>query len=184
MKNFFLGLVVVVVGILILYALPRQTQAPNNNGTNNNSNNQVIIDDFKSCAQAGYQIIETDPSQCQTPDGRAFTDTSIPAPDVAVSDPTVAQVVTSPMTIKGKVRGNWFFEANIPIILKDENGKVLAQKGYLTSENWQTADYVNVDTTLKFPAPKTDYGVLEIHNDNPSGMPENDKVFKVPVRFK
>jgi hypothetical protein len=122
---------------------------------------------------------------CSTPDGRTFSDTSTSSnSDAVITTPKTADVVTSPMTIKAQIPNGWFFEANVPIILKDENGKVLAQKGYMTSQDWTAPGMINVDTTLSFKAPTTDYGRLEIHNDNPSGDPVNDKFVFVTVRFK
>lgn len=176
MKEFLGGLLIVVVGVLVLWLLPNKTQAP--------TNNNIIVADFQSCVNAGYEIVpNSSPAQCRTPGGVTYTEV-VSNPDAIIDTPKVADVVTSPLRITGKVRGNWFFEANLPIVLKDENGVILAQKGYMTAENWMTTDYINVDTTLSFRAPSTDYGVLIISNDNPSGLPENDKSVSIPVRFR
>jgi hypothetical protein len=176
-RNIIIAVVVLAVGIGILSILPKQTAAPTNN-------NPVVVD-YNSCVTAGYPIAQTNPTTCTTPDGRTFSNTEVVTePDVVIDTPQIAQIVTSPMTIKGKVKNSWFFEANLPIELRDENGKVLAQKGYMTPDDWMTPGYKTLDTTLSFKAPTTDYGVLVIHNDNPSGLPENDKKFEVPIRFK
>ena len=34
----------------------------------------VAIDDFASCAGAGYPVMESYPRQCRTPDGRTFVE--------------------------------------------------------------------------------------------------------------
>lgn len=179
MKNLVIGLILIVALGLVLYFSPRITKAPTNNTP------RITVADYASCVVAGYPIEQTSPMTCTTPDGRTFTDLSTaPNQDVYIDTPQLAQIVTSPMIIKGRARGNWFFEANLPIELQDENGNVLAKKGYMTSDNWMTTDYVTIDTSLSFKAPPTDYGKLIIRNDNPSGLPENDKSFEVPVRFK
>jgi hypothetical protein len=178
-RNIILGIVILAAVVVILNLMPQKTAAPSNNNKN------IVVADFASCVAAGYPIAQTYPQTCSAPDGRTFTDkTQKASPDVVVDTPVIAQIVTSPMAIKGKARGNWFSEANLPIELQDENGKVLAKMGYLTKDNWMTTDYVTINTTLKFPAPTTDYGKLVIRKDNPSGDPKNDKSFEVPVRFK
>lgn len=110
---------------------------------------------------------------------------SVPASstDVVVNAPLPNAVVQSPLTISGKARGNWFFEANIKVLLKDQNGNVIGRTGGTASGNWMTADLAPFTATINFQNPGTPYGTLEIQNDNPSGLPANEKSFSVPVRF-
>jgi hypothetical protein len=179
MKNLVIGLILIAVLGLVLYFAPQKSNAPTT-GTNN-----AIVTDYASCVSAGFPIAQTNPVTCSTPDGRIFTDnTSTSEPEAVIDVPQTAQIVTSPMTIKGKALNSWFFEANLPIVLKDETGKVIAQKGFMTTEDWTSPGYKTIDTTLSFKAPATDYGTLEIHNDNPSGDPARDKFVSVTVRFK
>lgn len=142
------------------------------------------VADFHSCIDAGYPTLESFPRQRKTPDGQTFTEEIKELPEVIVETPTRGALVTSPLTVKGKARGTWFFEANLPVTLKDQNGKILAQKGFQAKTNWMTEDYVEFEDSLTFSMPATEYGVLVIENDNPSGLPENEKSFAVPVRFK
>jgi hypothetical protein len=88
------------------------------------------------------------------------------------------------LTVTGKAKGNWYFEANLPVTLKDSNGKVLAQVGAQAQGEWMTEDYVNFTAVLNFPTPTTEFGVLLIEKDNPSGLPENDASYAIPVRFR
>lgn len=104
--------------------------------------------------------------------------------EVQVMSPQPGDLVTSPVTIKGKARGFWFFEANIPVTLKDSNGKILAQKGFQAKSSWMTEDFVEFEGTLEFVQPDTEFGLILIQKDNPSGLPEHDAEFAVPVRFK
>lgn len=62
MKKIFVIVLVVAFG-LILYL--RQSSV-----------RQII--NFEGCAKAGYKILQTDPEQCQTPDGRIFVKPSEP----------------------------------------------------------------------------------------------------------
>ncbi len=176
MKNVLIAIIIGVVVAGILYIIPHKTQAP--------VQAPINVVDFQTCVDAGNQVLETDPPVCSTPDGKTFVGQTTASADVVLDTPQFGDLVASPLTITGKAKGTWFFEANLPIELKDEQGNVIAQQGYHTDDNWMTEDYVNINTQLTFPTPATDYGVLIIHNDNPSGMPENDKQYAVPVRFK
>lgn len=144
----------------------------------------ITITDFKSCEEAGGVLIDGDPVKCQAPDGTIYEAENSAEPEVIVDMPAYGAVVTSPLKVTGRARGTWFFEANLPVTLKDSNGKVLAQKGFQAIGEWMTEDFVEFEGTLEFATPTTELGVLLIEKDNPSGLPEHDAAFAVPVRFK
>ena len=111
------------------------------------------------------------------------------------SDITVSvksnQVITSPLQIDGKARGFWFFEASFPIKLVDENNNILAitiaqaKEDPVTGEvNWMTEDFVDFKAKLEFVPEKNQKGFLIFMRDNPSGLPENNEEFKVPVHLE
>lgn len=139
--------------------------------------------DFESCSSAGGQILFTEPAQCRI-NGQTFTEVLNQEPEVAVDQPQYGALVSSPLQVSGRARGFWFFEANIPVTLKDQNGQVLAQKGFHATSDWMTEDFVPFQGTLEFTTPTTDFGVLVIQKDNPSGDPKFDAAFAIPVRFK
>jgi hypothetical protein len=149
-----------------------------------NEESSVEVNNFAACLDAGYPVMESFPRQCQSPDGRTFTEETKENPDVVVDTPVWGAVVTSPLRVSGKARGNWYFEANIPVTLEDQNGKVLAQKGFQAQGEWMTTDYVPFSDTLTFTTPDTEFGRLIISKDNPSGLPEHDASFAVPVKFR
>lgn len=177
MKRLIQILILLALAGVIVYFLPKSKESPAPPVTN-----------FTECEQAGGSITTNDGVRtCTPPSGECcFTDEeeTTEGPDVIVDIPARGDVVTSPLTIKGRARGNWFFEATLPIELRDQTGKVLYQGPYMTSENWMTTDYVNIETTINFPTPTTEFGNLIIRKDNPSGLPENDAEFVVPLRFR
>lgn len=177
-KRYIYLVLLVVIAAAAIYFIPRKTQAPDNN------NDVIAVYDFVTCEHAGYPVEETEPRSCMTPEGKVYSDTGEENPEVVVDMPMVGDKVSSPLKVEGKARGFWFFEANIPVTLKDSNGKVLAHEGFMATENWMTSDYVKFEGTLTFSTPTTDTGTLFIEKDNPSGDPSRDASFAVPVRFK
>lgn len=145
---------------------------------------QVAITDFQSCQSAGGELIDGEPVRCVAPDGRIFEEADHEEQEVMVDVPKYGDLVVSPLHVTGRARGFWFFEANIPVTLKDQNGNVLAQKGFHATSDWMTEDFVPFEGTLEFATPTTDYGVLIIQKDNPSGDPQFDAAYAIPVRFK
>lgn len=144
----------------------------------------IKVTDFVSCELAGGAILETDPPQCMSLDGRRFTAPVNPEPEVVVDQPAYGAMVTSPLTVSGKAKGFWFFEASMPVILKDDQGNILAQTPANAQADWMTTDYVPFIATLNFNPGNAQYGVLIINKDNPSGDTSKDASFAVPVRFK
>lgn len=106
-----------------------------------------------------------------------------PEADIIVDSPAPNAVVTSPLTITGKARGTWYFEASFPVRLLDDDGNELVVIPAQAQGDWMTEDFVPFSVTLAFvTTAKT--GTLVLERDNPSGMPENDKAIEIPVRFQ
>jgi len=99
-----------------------------------------------------------------------------------VNQLTQAKII-SPVTIKGKARGSWFFEASFPVKLLDAKGKVLGRGIAQAQSDWMTNDFVPFVAELKFSKPTTAEGSLILSKDNPSGLPANDNKIIIPVTF-
>lgn len=106
-----------------------------------------------------------------------------PRRPIVVQTPEADDVVKSPLTIKGKARGPWYFEASFPVKLLDANNVVLAQGAAQAQGDWMTTSFVPFSITLTFPQPNTSTGTLVLQKDNPSGDPQNDDSISLPVSF-
>ncbi|OGZ33329.1 MAG: hypothetical protein A2174_00600 [Candidatus Portnoybacteria bacterium RBG_13_41_18] len=110
--------------------------------------------------------------------------TPSPEPEVVITFPQPNQIVTSPLTVEGKARGgNWFFEASAALRLLDANGNEIAISNIMATTDWMTTDYIEFKGQIRFISPANESGTLVFKNDNPSGLPQNDKEFRVPIRF-
>lgn len=103
--------------------------------------------------------------------------------EIKLDSPESNAIVSSPLSIEGQARGNWFFEATFPIRLIGEDGETLASGVATAASDWMTTDFVPFKATLNFNPGSSAIGMIVLQRDNPSGLPENDKQFGVPVRF-
>lgn len=101
-----------------------------------------------------------------------------------VQAPLPNQTITSPVSIVGKARGNWYFEASFPVILLDAHGNILAQAPAQAEGEWMTTEYVPFSLSLIFPKSATATGTLVLQKDNPSGLSEYADELRMPVRFE
>ncbi len=105
---------------------------------------------------------------------------------IVVTYPLPQATVTSPLVVRGKARGNWYFEASFPISLVATDGTVLVETYAQATGDWMTTDYVPFTATLSYtvPATVTDrHGFLILRKDNPSGEPQFDNALTLPVTF-
>jgi hypothetical protein len=115
-----------------------------------------------------------------TPVGSAVTDDMI-----VLYDPAPGARIDSPVRVRGKARGPWYFEASFPVILKDQNGTILAQVPAQAQSEWMTTDWVEFDVTIPFTPPLSGTkGTLILQKDNPSGLPQYDDEREITVYFK
>ena len=103
---------------------------------------------------------------------------------IIVDNPAPGQAVSSPLTITGKARGTWYFEADFPIKLFDANGNLIASHYGQAQGEWMTEDFVPFIAEIIFENPGTETGTIVLEKDNPSGLEENDAKIEIPVRFE
>jgi len=102
--------------------------------------------------------------------------------DIVVVSPQENAVVKSPLTISGKARGTWYFEASFPVVLLDDQGNQLATTPARAQGDWMTENYVPFTATLTFATARK-HGTLVLKKDNPSGLPGNDRSVSISVQF-
>jgi|GEM_PF-916821 len=147
----------------------------------------VAITNFGECVAAGYPVMESYPRQCAA-NGQTFVEDIGNQQDenelIRVSQPRANAMVVSPLHIEGEARGSWFFEAQFPVQLLDDQDRLLATGVARAQGDWQTEDFVPFELDLEFTVPTAERGTLVLKNDNPSGLPENDKEIRIPVFFE
>ena len=103
---------------------------------------------------------------------------------IRIDSPRPNQIIQSPLTITGEARGSWFFEASFPVVLTNWDGLIIAQGIATAKSDWMTANFVPFEAKLTFTVDKNTYsnrGTLILRKDNPSGLPEHDDAFEIPV---
>ena len=103
---------------------------------------------------------------------------------IVVDSPRPGAVITSPLKVRGRARGTWFFEGDFPLILKDNKGRVIA-RGYATARGeWMTKEFVPFEGKILFEKPTSGHrGALVFKKDNPTDRPELDDQMELPIRF-
>ena len=111
------------------------------------------------------------------------SDVSSPYSDlIHVISPTPGATVLSPVTVTGEARGTWYFEASFPLSVENSKGDILARSPAEAQSDWMTEKFVPFIGRVDVGSYIGD-AVLVIRNDNPSGLPENEKELRVPIRI-
>lgn len=111
----------------------------------------------------------------------------VPKPEpelIEIDAPQSGVQVQNPITLSGRARGYWFFEASAPVVVVDWDGRIIGE-GYVTADGeWMTEDLVPFSGEVSYDLPVDSYsasGTVIFRRDNPSGLPENDAAVEVPV---
>jgi len=151
----FIVLIVLILSIILTIAVRRLTSGP---AVNINEENQ----------KTGQEPILV---------GNASSS------DIIITEPVVNGIIKSPLTVSGQAKGNWFFEATLPVRLVTAADAVIVSGPGQAQGDWMTDQLVPFTATLNFTTTATS-GYLIIAKDNPSGLPQNDGAVKIPVNFK
>lgn len=176
-NKIFIFLIIAMLGVFTIYYFSSRP-----------SNVQPIsINSFDECILAGNPAMESYPRQCRTQDGKTFVEdigNELEKIDlIRINNPRPNQIIQSPLKIQGEARGFWFFEADFPIKLVDDNNELVATAIAHTKSDWMTEDFVVFEAELVYDDPATDTGTLILEKDNPSGLPENADELRVPIKF-
>ncbi len=171
MKNLFTGIFIILIIALGAWLLfYNRAQAPAENILNMN---EVVV-----------------PPTPVTPIAPA---TTTPAKDpsnqsgagqISVAYPLKNDIISSPLNVTGQAKGGWYFEASAPIRIVDANGKILGQSFVQAQGEWMTPNFVPFKGTITFSQPTTSTGYVVFMNDNPSGLPENERSISIPIKFQ
>jgi Immunoglobulin-like domain of bacterial spore germination len=150
----------------------------------------VEVSSFEECKNAGYNVYETYPMQCRTPDGLVFAqvinqDSSAAAYEsdhLVLFNVEAGEVLTSRI-ITGKAR-LLFFEGTFPVTVYNDTMTPVVETVATAQSDWMTEDWVNFTIDLQLPENLQGRGIIEFKRDNPSGDPANDVVIPVPVLFQ
>jgi hypothetical protein len=172
-------ILVVLVGVYFVLIKKKPTQV-------------TLVTSFETCEKAGYPVMESFPRQCKTPDGRTyaeeipekFTYSNASADLIVVDNPFPGAVTGKEFTVRGKARGNWYFEANFPIEVRDKDNKILFQSGVQAKGEWMTENFVPFSVVVKVPQSYIGKATVILKNDNPSGLPEHDRSISFPITIE
>lgn len=132
-------------------------------------------------------VAPTPDTEDPTGDEREVAYTNASSDMIIVDSPEPGERITSPLTIRGEARGQWYFEASFPFSIVDWDGRIIAESFATAQDDWMTEEFVAFEGALEFQTPDTsvsDRGWLIIRNDNASGLPENDRAIEIPILFQ
>ena len=134
------------------------------------------IQDVKECPDGSF--VSRIPPKCE------FAECPGEKEGILVASPKANQKIKSPFKIEGQARGFWYFEAQFTAELYDAQQNFLGRAILTTKEDWMTENFVPFEGELTFKQPAASFGTLRFLSDNPSGLPENQKIFETPIQFE
>jgi len=104
---------------------------------------------------------------------------------ILLDSPLPGAYLSSPLTVKGRARGTWFFEGDFPLLLLDAQGKNIAASYATAQGEWMTENFVEFEGTIDFKGTfSTQRGILVLKKDNPTGLTRFDDALEIPIYFK
>jgi len=105
---------------------------------------------------------------------------------IMIDSPYINQKVSSPIIVKGRARGNWFFEASAPVNIVNWDGLIIGEGYMMVDEgySWMTTEYVPFTGTISYDVSQLgayDYGWIIFKKDNPSGESRFDDALEMRV---
>ncbi len=154
--------IIILLFIIGVYVFARKANAPVPINQNQNINPPLVIDNTMPLLEDKTQILG------QKDDLISFS--ILPFTKVH-----------GILSYRGVIKGGYFFEGNIIIKILDVNKKVLKTSNAVAKEDWMTAGPVNFEGNIDFTGLEMGPAYFEIHNDNASGLPKNDKSILIPI---
>ncbi|MBP9758019.1 MAG: hypothetical protein KBD06_05445 [Candidatus Pacebacteria bacterium] len=144
-----------------------------------------------------YLLFALPPLETTTPVSTSTPQQPVTAPVTTVPDPNAPLservIVTTPLpntsvgatfVVKGNAPGNWFFEADFPIQVRDKDGNVIARTFASALGEWMTTEQVGFSSTIIVEGGYKGPATLILVKNNPSGLPEHDDAVEIPITIQ
>lgn len=153
----------------------------------------VSVTTFEECAALGNEVMDGNPRQCKTADGKIFAEqnaqpaepepTQVKTQSIEIDTPLSNDAVQGTFVVTGKAKG-WFFEGSFPVTLFDAQNSAIVQTKAEAVGEWMTEDWVEFTATIDIPVgTQAQEGTLELKKDNPSGEAENDEEILIDLQI-
>jgi hypothetical protein len=112
--------------------------------------------------------------------------TGTPAERLTVTSPATGETVASPIMLVGEAPGDWFFEADAPVVVVNWDGLIIGESFVTAEDEWMTENLVPFSGTVEYEHTTDTYsatGTVIFQRANPSGLPEYDAAVEVPVQL-
>jgi hypothetical protein len=93
----------------------------------------------------------------------------------------LGEINSNTFTFTGSVKNSYFFEGNILVNVSSGDGKIVKNGHGTASSEWMTSDSVSFSGSIDITGLPKGYDIIEIKNDNPSGLAKYDK--SIFIRF-
>lgn len=106
---------------------------------------------------------------------------------IILESPLPLTKVSSPVTLQGKARGVWFFEASFPVSVVNWDGLIIGGGIATADGEWMTSEFVPFTASINYttdPLDTNKNGALILKKDNPSGLSEHDDALEIPIILK
>jgi hypothetical protein len=105
----------------------------------------------------------------------------LPRREIIVDSIRPGDTITSPVIISGSARGTWFFEADFPVELQDQSGKIIASGAATALSDWMTTAWVDFYLEMEFETEATT-GYLVLRRSDPSGL--HPAAITIPILYE
>jgi hypothetical protein len=152
----------------------------------------IKVTNFSECEAAGFPVMEIYPRQCQGKDMIYVEEVAVTNEEeekhkdlIVLDNIHAGSYISSPVTITGQARGNWFFEASFPISIVNWDGLIIGQGIATAKSDWMTEEFVPFEANITFePATYKNNGAIILKKDNPSGLAEHDDALEIQIFFQ
>ncbi|KKP47245.1 MAG: hypothetical protein UR39_C0005G0058 [Candidatus Woesebacteria bacterium GW2011_GWA1_33_30] len=108
--------------------------------------------------------------------------TIIPSQAVVINNIKNGDKITSPVNISGTIDKSWTWEATFSIEILDSARKPLNSMPVSVNFENEVVSRGLFSISISFVT-TAQSGFIVVHADNPSGLPQNNKSFEIPIKF-
>ena|SRR6056297_360429 len=94
-------------------------------------------------------------------------------------------VISSPATLRGQARSDWFLDKKIPVVLTDWDGLIIDEAKAMAQSEIVPGEFIDFEVVLEYEKPELkNNGSLIFHKPTPAGMPDTGQAVEIPVIFE